>query len=194
MDSGLRVRVRNDASTLWRVLSACLLASTLWVYGPASAAEPRDADQHFFNLNTGDLKAEAHDAKQAGKKALFFMFEQEGCPGCLHMKRNVLNRGDVQAYYRERFVNFSIDIHGAVPLRDFAGRDFTEQRYAQTLRINATPTLVFFDLDGNEIARVIGPVKDAAEFLLLGEFVASGAYRSSRFADYKQVHRKRRGG
>ena len=40
LDSGLRVRVRNDASTLWRLLSACLLASTLLVYGPASAAEP----------------------------------------------------------------------------------------------------------------------------------------------------------
>lgn len=160
---------------------------------PAAAAETRDADQHFFNLNTGDLKAEAADAERAKKKAILIMFEQEGCPGCLYMKRNVLNRADVQAYYRERFLNFSVDIYGAVPIRDFAGRDHTEKGFAQALRVTATPTFAFFDLAGNEIARVVGPVKDAAEFMLLGEFISSGAYRSSKFAEYKQSRRKERG-
>jgi len=123
------------------------------------------------------------------------MFEQEGCPGCLYMKRSILSRTDVQAFYRERFVNFSVDIHGAVPLRDFAGREVTEKGYAQALRVNATPTFVFFDLEGNEAARVVGPVKDAAEFLLLGEFVSSGAYRSTKFAEFKQSRlRKKQGG
>lgn len=176
--------------TRWQalVLSLALFAT------PLHAAQTRDADQHFFNLNTGDLKAEAQDAKRAGKKAVLFMFEQEGCPGCLYMKRNILSRPDVQAFYRERFVNFSVDIYGAVSLRDFGGREVTEKGYAQALRVNATPTFVFFDLEGNEAARVVGPVKDAAEFLLLGEFVSSGAYRSTRFAEYKQSRRKPRGG
>jgi thioredoxin-related protein len=176
---------------LSRLLLACAFFSILAV--PARAAEPRDADQHFFNLNTGDLKAEAQDGKQAGKKAILVMFEQEGCPGCLYMKRNVLNRPDVQAFYRQRFLNFSVDIYGAVPLRDFAGRDHTEKSYAQALKVNATPTFAFFDLAGNEIARVVGPVKDVAEFMLFGEFIASGAYRSGKFAEYKQSRRKQRG-
>ncbi len=46
------------------------------------------------------------------------------------MKRNVLNRVDVQDFYHERFFNFSMDIFGAVPVRDFTGRDFTEKSYA----------------------------------------------------------------
>ena len=178
-----------------RLLVAMLLACALFASADASAAETRDADQHFFNLNTGDLRAEAKDAKAAGKKAIFFMFEQEGCPGCLYMKRNVLNRSEVQAYYRERFVNFSVDIHGVVPIHDFGGREVSEKRYAQSLRVNATPTLLFFDLEGKEIARVVGPVKDVAEFLLLGQFISSGAYRSSKFAEYReQARRKPRGG
>ena len=78
------------------LLSAALALLAL----PAISTETRDPHQHFFNLNTGDFKVEAQDAKQTGKKAILVMFEQEGCPGCLYMKRNVLNRADVQALNR----------------------------------------------------------------------------------------------
>lgn len=160
---------------------------------PAGAAQTRDADDHFFSLNTGDLKAELADARKAGKKALFLMFEQDGCPGCIYMKQNVLNRVDVQDFYRARFVNFSINIFGAVPLSDFAGRNHTEKSYAQSAGIKGTPTFLFYDLDGKEVVRIVGPVKDVAEFMLLGEFVSSGAYKSRNFAEYKQTQLKRKG-
>lgn len=173
--------------------AAWLLAAALAIAIPVSAAETRDADQHFFNLNTGDLKAEARDAKQAGKKAILFMFEQDGCPGCLYMKTRVLNRPDVQAFYRKQFLNFTVNIFGAVPIKDFAGRDHTEKSYAQAVRVTSTPTFMFYDLEGVEIVRIVGPVKDPAEFLLLGEFVSSGAYRSSKFAEYKKSKNKPKG-
>lgn len=170
-----------------------LFLAALGAAALAFAAETRDPEQHFFNPNTGDLKGELADARQEGKKAIFLMFEQEGCPGCIYMKRNVLNRADVQKFYRQQFLNFSVDIHGAVPIKDFAGRDFTEKSYSQALRVTATPTFAFYDLEGNEVVRIVGPVKDVADFLLLGEFIASGAYKSSKFAEYKQSQRKRKG-
>jgi thioredoxin-related protein len=171
-----------------------IFAAVLTVLSPPLiAADTRDPDQHFFNLNTGDLKAESGDARKSGKKAILLMFEQEGCPGCLYMKRHVLNRVEVQAFYRKRFANFSVDIFGSVPLTDFAGRDLTEKSYAQALHVTGTPTFAFYDLEGKEIIRVVGPIKDAAEFLLLGEFVASGAYQSRKFAEYKQSQRKKSG-
>lgn len=173
--------------------SLLLIAALAMLAVPAQAAALRDADQYFFHLNTGDLRAEAQDAKKSGKKALLVMFEQEGCPGCLYMKQQVLSRADVQKFFRERFVNLSIDIFGAVPMRDFAGRDLVEKSYAQSIGINATPTFAFYDFDGAEIVRIVGPIKDAAEFMLLGEFVSSGAYRATKFADYKSARLKKRG-
>ena len=171
------------------VLAMC----TLLAVGVAQAAETREPDQHFFNPNTGDFKAELADAKSAGKKAIFFMFEQEGCSGCIYMKRNVLNRTRVQAFYRERFLNFSVDIHGAVPLKDFTGRDATEKSFAQKLGVSGTPTFLFYDLQGAEIIRIVGPVRDVGEFMLLGEFVSSGAYKTRTFSDYKDSRRTRKG-
>lgn len=161
--------------------------------GTALGAETRDPDDHFFNLNSGDLKAEAADARSAGKKAILVMFEQDGCPGCIYMKQHVLNRVDVQNFYRQRFLNFSINTFGSVPIRDFTGRDLTEKSYAQAAGIKGTPTFLFYDLNGAEAARIVGPVKSVEDFLLLGEFVASGSYKNRKFAEYLQTQRKPKG-
>ena len=139
----------------------------------------------FFALNTGDLKAELADARAEGKRALLLFFEQEGCPGCRHMKQAVFPRKDVQEYYRQHFVSLAVDIYGSVPITDFAGRQLSEKGYAQALKIRATPTFVFYDLSGAEIVRIVGPLETAEEFLLLGHFVTSGAYKSRSFAQYK---------
>jgi thioredoxin-related protein len=176
-----------------RQILLILLCAPAWVIA-ATAADARDPYTHFFNPNTGDIKAELADAKNAGKKAVFLMFEQEGCPGCLHMKHHVLNQPDVQQFYREHFLNFAIDIYGSVPVIDFAGRGLTEKSYAQSLKVKATPTLAFYDLDGSEVLRVVGPVREAGEFLLLGEFVASGAYKTRQFAEFKQARVRKKGG
>ena len=48
-------------------------------------------------------------------------------------------------------------------------------------------------LSYEEIVRIVGPVKDPAEFILLGEFVASGAYRTGTFANYKKLKGKAAG-
>ncbi|HEV7800670.1 MAG TPA: thioredoxin family protein [Burkholderiales bacterium] len=156
-----------------------------------TAAETPDAAS-FFNLNMGDLKTELAEARTDGKKALMVMFEQEGCPGCLYMKRNILNRRDVQDFYRSNFANLSLDIWSSVPVKDFANREQTEKAYAQAAKIKGTPTFVFYDLSGNEIARVFGTVDTPDEFLLLGQFVASGAYKTRTFAQYKTEPRAMR--
>jgi len=151
---------------------------------------PASADATFFDPNIGDLKAELADARKAGKKAILLVFEQEGCPGCLYMHSRVLNRPDVQQFYHQHFYNFAIDIRSAVPLRDFTGKEFTEQGYARALAVRGTPTFAFYDLDGKEVVRLLGVIKEPAEFMLLGEFVASGAYKRSKFAEFKQFRGK----
>jgi thioredoxin-related protein len=170
------------------------LAGLLSLFAAAVlAAESRDPYQHFFASGTDNFRAELADAKRGGKKALFVMFEQDGCPGCIYMKEHVLNRPDVQKFYRDRFINFSINIHGSVPFDDFAGRSVTEKSFAQATGIRGTPTLIFYDLEGREIVRRLGAIRDAGDFILLGEFVASGAYRGRTFADYLKEMKAKKG-
>jgi thioredoxin-related protein len=150
----------------------------------ASAGEHRDA-QSFFNLNMGDLKAELAEARSDGKKALLVIFEQEGCPGCRHMRTQVLNRRDVQEFYRANFASLALDIWSSGPVKDFGNREQTEKSFALNTKVKGTPTFVFYDLAGNEIVRLFGAVETPEEFLRLGRFVASGAYKTRTFAQYK---------
>ena len=110
------------------------------------------------------------------------------------LEQNVLNRVDVQELYRRHFVSFTVDINGSVPLKDFGGRDLTEKVFAATAKVRGTPTFAFHDLTGTEIVRITGPVRNVEEFMLLAEFVASGAYKTRQFAEHKQLYLKKKGG
>ena len=61
-------------------------------------------------------------------------------------------------------------------------------------KARATPTFAFHDLSGTEIVRITGAVRDVGEFKLLAEFVASGAYKTRQFAEYKQLQSAKKGG
>ena len=92
---------------------------------------------------------------------------------------------DVQDYYRQNFVSLAARHPRLGSAEGPRGRELTEKGYAQALKIRATPTFIFYDLAGAEIVRIVGPLQTPEEFLLLGQFVASGAYKTRTFAQYK---------
>lgn len=156
-----------------------LMAGSAW-------AETRDPVNHFFQPKFGDFQAELDTAKQQGKKGIFLFFEMDDCPFCERMKTTILNQADVQDAFRAQFLVYSIDVNGDTQMTDFQGKAQTEKDFAFTHRVRATPTMLFFDLDGKLVTRHTGPTKNRAEFLLLGKFVVDGAYATQSFTKYKQ--------
>jgi thioredoxin-related protein len=163
-----------------------LLIAFFLLFAAPAWAETRDPGTYFFQPGFGDFKAELATAKQQGKKGIFLFFEMDDCPFCARMKATILNQADVQDAYRAQFLIYSIDINGDTQLTDFQGKETTEKAFAFAYRVRATPALLFFDLDGNLVTRHTGPTKDKAEFLLLGRYVAEGAYATQPFTRYKQ--------
>lgn len=162
-----------------------LLALVLLFAMPAWA-ETRDPVDHFFQPKFGDLQADLSEARRQGKQGIFLFFEMDDCPFCERMKSTILNRADVQKAYREKFLVYAMDVNGGTEITDFQGTTMTEKAFAFAHRVRATPTLVFFDLEGKPVARHTGPTRDKDEFLLLGRYVAEGAYKTQPFARYKQ--------
>jgi thioredoxin-related protein len=149
-------------------------------------ADTRDPASHFFQPKFGDLRADLQEARKQGKKGIFLFFEMDDCPFCERMKTTILNQSDVQDAYRAQFLLYPMDVNGDTGLTDFQGNATTEKAFAFAHRVRATPTLLFFDLDGKLVARHTGPTRDKAEFLLLGRYVAEGAYATQPFTRYKQ--------
>lgn len=175
--------MRTGFSQLLLILAFCL------PFSASSAAADKVPLDGFFNQSFWDFTEELNTARDAGKKAILVMFEMDECPFCHRMKTTVLNRKDIQEYFREHFLVFAVDIEGDVEMTDFDGNPTVMKDFAfKQNRVRATPVFAFFDLDGKLIkpARFTGATRDAEEFKLLGEYVVEGAYKQASFTRYKR--------
>jgi len=148
---------------------------------------PRDAMEHFFNQSFNNLPEEAELAREEGKIGIFVMFNDSDCPWCKKMKTTILNQVTVQDFYRKNFRLLHLDTRGDTMMTDFSGEEIAEKDFSfKKHRVRATPVLMFFDLDGNVMLKYTGAVKDVQEFLMMGEFILNGDYKTSKFAAYKR--------
>jgi thioredoxin-related protein len=167
----------------------------LLLFSTTSGAEAlRDPDSAFFHQSLGDLQEELEIAREEGKTGVLLFFEMDECPFCARMKRDVLNRPQVQDYYRQHFRIIPVDIEGDVEIVDFQGQSMAEKNFAfQVNRVRATPVFLFYTLDGAQVARYTGATSGIDEFLWLGEYVVQGVYRDMPFTKYKRVRRQQAG-
>ena len=157
----------------------------------SSQVERRDAMEYFFDQSFNNLDEELEIAEEEGKKGVFIMFTDKDCPWCLKMKTTIMNRSDVQDYYREHFRVLTIDINGDTLMTDFEGNEMEEKEFAfKKHRVRATPVVMFFDNTGKKTKRLTGIVRDAREFLWLGEYVVNGDYTRINFTKYKRERAK----
>ena len=167
--------------------AAARLFFLLIVSSALHAAEPWEA---FFDPFLGDLKGELADARAAGKRGVVIMYHFEECPYCRRMKQEVLWRPRVQQQFREHFTVIAIDTRGAQPITGIDGRTLPEKDFARSQGVRGTPTFDFYAPGGERLYRHVGGIFDAGEFLLLERYVASGAFRSQTFAQFKEKEKR----
>ncbi|MBI5613083.1 MAG: thioredoxin fold domain-containing protein [Gammaproteobacteria bacterium] len=171
----------------WRSLIALWLLGAGLIPAAGYGAEPARDTAGFFDQSFANLKEELQAARSEGKLGLVIMFDDEDCPWCQKMKATVLTQARVQDYYRKHFRVIHLDVKGDAPVTDVTGQEMAQKDFAFLRhRVRATPVFLFLDLDGKVVNRYTGASKDADEFLLLAEFVVSGAYQSGNFVAYKR--------
>lgn len=174
----------NRSTSVW---ISCVALAAFGALAQAAEA-PRDPYEHFFSQTLGDFSEELEVAREEGKQGILIFFEMDECPFCHRMKETVLNRPDVQEWYREKFLCFSVDIEGDIEVTSFDGDTMSAKNFSGRLnRVRATPVLAFYDLEGQPVARYTGATRDAREFMWLGEFVADGHYQTTNFTRYKRA-------
>jgi len=155
--------------------------------------EIRDASE-FFDESLNDMQEEMEIATDEGKKGLLLMFEMDECPFCARMKKTVLNRGNIQDYFKENFRIISVDIEGDLDFVDFEGNDTTQKEFSlKQFRVRATPVFQFVDLKGKPLknGRLTGATRDSDEFLMLGKYIVEGENEKMPFIRYKRKQKKK---
>ena len=137
----------------------------------------------WFQLSFLNLREDLQQALRYGKRGLIVYFGQHDCPYCAALIENNLRRPDIKTYIRRYFDVMAIDIHGDKPVTDMDGEEMSEQEFSEMEEVNFTPTLIFYDAEGNEVMRLRGyypPYKFRAAL----EYVADAHYREESFRDY----------
>ena len=150
-----------------RFLAALALAAAMH----SAAAE---APTGFFGSAVTDLKGALAEAQRTSRRGVAVMYYFDDCPGCRQMAKEVLDRKDVREWYRAQYVTVAVDILGS-------GRD-----YARSQGIRATPSFDFHGLDGMLLYRQVGGIYNGEEFVLLGQYVATGAHARQGFEEFRR--------
>ncbi len=175
-----------------RRLSAFLF---LFAAFPLYAAEPSAAQKQgayyggkateypaWFKESFLDLREDVREAEKANKRVVL-MFTQDNCPYCnLLVERNLSQRGIVDTL-KTKFDVIAINMWGDREVTGLDGKTYTEKTFAAALKVQFTPTLMFFDEGGNTILRLNGYVPPARMQAAL-DWVSGKIEKKQAFRDF----------
>ena len=149
-------------------------------------------DDFFAAADPPNLQAELGTASNNKQQGVLLFFETPVCPYCKRMKREVLSRTEVQDYYRPYFRALTLNSLSDDELIDFQGQKTTFKQFSSRggNRVRVTPTMVFYDLEGNSLYRHVGIIANPKEFLLLGKYLAEGYYLRTSYAQFIRLQRQ----
>lgn len=169
-------------------LIALVVAWTASVYAAKPAADAFDPSPHAIDIPSWfretflDFREDIREAAKA-KKRLVVYFGQDGCPYCRELMRvNFSDKGIVDKT-RRHFDAVAINIWGDREVAWLDGKARREKEFAASLKVQFTPTLLFFDEKGNLVLRLNG-YYPPHKFHAALDYVAGRHETKTSFADY----------
>jgi len=142
---------------MFRVLVlSWLLAATFGAQAQGAVPSPHAIDiPKWFTESFLDVKEDVRDAAREGKRLLIY-FGQDGCPYCKALMKVNFGDPEIVATTRKHFIPIALNIWGDREVTWIDGRKMTEKELAKVLRVQYTPTLLFFDEEGHVALRLNG--------------------------------------
>jgi thioredoxin-related protein len=127
-----------------------LLLGSLWTLPVPAQQAPEWFVESFL-----DLREDAAEAAAQGKRLMLY-FMQDGCPYCRQLVTVNWRQREIVEQTRRHFMPVAINIWGDREVTLADGRRLPEKRFAAALKVQFTPTLVFFDGRGAVAYRING--------------------------------------
>ncbi|MFZ5557898.1 MAG: thioredoxin family protein [Pseudomonadota bacterium] len=148
-----------------RILPRTVALVLLCVIGASGAAEKAAPElspspyaiEHpdWFKVSFLDFKEDIAEAAAHGKRLIVY-FGQDGCPYCEALMKVNFSQKDIVDQTRRHFDVVAINLWGDRPVTWLDGKTRTEKEFCAMLKVQFTPTLLFFDEQGNVVVRANG--------------------------------------
>ncbi len=110
----------------------------------------------FKNLSFLELEEDLREALDAGKTGLVIVFEQPGCGACRRLHEVNFQDPETRDFVSKHFDVLVLNMYGDNLVTNFDGEEMREGAFNERLRINFSPTTVFFGPGGEEVFRIPG--------------------------------------
>jgi thioredoxin-related protein len=159
---------------------------------PAPTAEAFNPSPHaieipaWFRETFLDFREDVREAAAAGKRLMVY-FGQDGCPYCRELMHVNFGQKELADKTRTRFNAVAINVWGDREVTWLDGKTMSEKSFAAMLKVQFTPTLLFFDEKGAIVLRLNGyfpPHKFHAAL----DYAAGKETEKTSFAVYLQRH------
>ena len=173
------------------VLLAGLLTLSAFMIPPATAqSESMGAflgavdTEHpgWFKESFLDFEEDIDEAAAEGRRLVLY-FWQAGCPYCNALIEHNFAQRDIAEVMQSDFDLVAVNMWGDREVIQVGGRTFTEKTLAAALRVNYTPTLLFFDEARQVVLRLNGYYPPDA-FRAALTWARNGADNSGDFSEY----------
>lgn len=190
MESGAResVTLCIAGSRAKRLLSLCALVLSLLAAAPGAAADAFNPSPHaidipqWFKTSFLDFREDIAESSRQGKRLVAY-FGQDGCPYCRELMRANFSQKDIADKARKNFDIVAFNIWGDREVVWLDRSKYTEKSFSALMKVQFTPTLLFFDEQGKVVLRLNGyypPHKFAAAL----DYVAGRHESRTAFAAY----------
>jgi len=155
-------------------------------YGAAETEYPA-----WFKDSFLDLRDDLAEADKAGRR-LVVLFVQNGCPYCHALVDRNLAQKDIEQTMRKNFDVVLINMWGDREVHGLDGNKTNEKDFAATLKVQFTPTLLFFNEKGKVVLRLNGYLPPH-RFKNAIQYVATRQENKISYRDYmaaRAVHGK----
>jgi len=137
----------------------------------------------WFKQSFLNLPEELKEAEKAGKIGIIVYFGQDNCAYCEALLNvNFKTQRDIVAYTQKFFDVIPIHIWGNLEVTTIDGEKLSEKAFSDREKTNFTPSLIFYNIKGEEIFRMRGyypPYRfRAALDYIVGEYYNQETFRN----------------
>ncbi|MDP6392466.1 MAG: thioredoxin fold domain-containing protein [Arenicellales bacterium] len=136
----------------------------------------------WFKESFLDFEEDIADAAANGRRLVLYFF-QDGCPYCNALVEHNFTQPDITKTMREKFDLVAINIWGDREVIQVGGQVFSEKDLAEALKIQYTPTLLFFNEQRRVVLRLNG-YQPPDTFRTALEFVHTRKEATGSFTHY----------
>lgn len=136
----------------------------------------------WFKESFLDIKEDIAEAAEAGKRLAIF-FHQDGCPYCNALVERNLAQKDILEKAKKNFDFVDMNMWGDREVTYVNGKKYKEKELALALKVQFTPTLIFYDEKGKIVLRLNG-YRSPSKFMTDMDYVIATKTRKVSYRDF----------